>query len=1082
MFTGGAGTTPPDSKASAALSATTSSATQPETTFRHSTVKRRSIPVRQGHNNSNSESESSCSRIRSRSPQRIRSRKAGSRHTTRTSHSRSATTGTQRKAESSSGRRTIPEKFREVHLKCRDYMAKGQYEKASKAIIDLKREHPWESTKKFGDKHRFSEEDKKSLLELNNMLVVLVIIAKYHQSTPAPKTTRKDLRKDDLTIIKQSMKAPDKWERDLPEDYVNTDWGDIRKSVIFVENHLLNDALHPDTSDKAFTDRLKAAHRYLLWSLNSQVLKNNVHSQWLGCYIKVCRQLLEKDHLSRESAEGQRARKVVELVDRIKSAGNIQKAFRLLKEQHSAALREGFSQDAAVIMACGARVLSEAWLHDRKLNPEEDLIRQHNNMLFYGWTLLAFGPRSYRNDLHNIEQARKVSKHLVSLGQLGFSASQHPEIMRKFTKELINEKNFQLHTAKREISPGLGKYCGTILERNWLRFLEFRAAGDYRQAKSCLNELPNYAKGSHPDNLIDLAYVDCYLQAGQKDKALDKLDGIKTDVGTYAHLEKARLYFAAGQPAGALDLIKNARDSRLNDIFQLAYNQLEDQIISPDRSRRFSSDSSDSSDNDSSDSEQASGHSRKRRATSSDTDSEHTRIKKPRVDDSSAPVSRTDHPVDVPGGPEIDSASVTATPQINVNTVSTQVDTGELLDTKAIQSEMLRSSEALKELQETYSQLTTTHTQVQEELSQLQSKQVQLTTEINTLNTERETLKQRLSHTSKKLKMSQKKYIKLSDQYKSLKTETTRYHEQSRSARQKLNEQIAILTSKQSVHKPATQPESEPYTEMKQRLETELSNSAAQLKQHLQAVQKFKNTEAEQSQKICTLEEQITDLQTKNAEATGEEERLKNRYQQDTDSLRKEIRGRKRRFSKLEEEHYELQKKHESTISTLEKQCEELRENAKVSDESRLKTEQENEKLLVQNSASNLKLLGLKTQNQQLTTQLQSTREQAAQQQKLAQQEQQTLKDQIDQFETKAADQQQQILALEDENSALQEQLQPLKDEFNTLQQRHQNLTDEMTQKTGQLEEKSQKAQAANWALQLTKAELEAKNRGSFEF
>ena len=133
-------------------------------------------------------------------------------------------------------------------------MRAHNFEEANYAI--KKMPYNWDSARGFGEKYQFPPEELKKLLELDDMMMALVIIAKYHQPEPTEASGKAPVQAEKLT-------TPEKWDTPLPSRYTELDWNDFRKSVIFADNYLLNEDMHYLSEDsEAMTDRVKAAHRH----------------------------------------------------------------------------------------------------------------------------------------------------------------------------------------------------------------------------------------------------------------------------------------------------------------------------------------------------------------------------------------------------------------------------------------------------------------------------------------------------------------------------------------------------------------------------------------------------------------------------------------------------------------------------------------------------------------------------------------------------------------------------------------------------------------------------------------------------
>ena len=546
-------------------------------TFRRSKVKKKGLrerPLSRRISESDSEQETSHARSRSRSPHRLRTRK---------SHSpRPQLKETRDKPKVLSPREIIHREISDAWRDCRSCIRSRDFEGARKITKAIMAKHGWHSARMFGEEHRFPPDAMRKLLELDDMMMALVIIAKHHQpgyekSFPKGKKPKKTDK-----LEEKPLQAPDTWNTALRKEYESLDWNDFRKSVIFVDCYLLNDDMHIYSGPAEKLDRTRAAHRHLMWSLNSRVLKNSAHPQWLDCYTKVCEQLPELDSAFAESPEGKQAIIIAELVARIRSAPNVTAAFDELKKYHQQLIRQNFNGQATLALACASRALSVRWLHDRQLTDLEDPIRQQNNTFFYGSTLLAFGPRCYRDAVHwdrGRKEFEQFTQHIVSLGRLGIPIQLHQQVMRSFTLEFLQEKNFADDLkVQRGLAKHLSNHCGIFLDSAWLVAMEAINNRDFDTARGKLDYLAKEARSKAEKDVVNLTEAYRCLCQKRPERAREYLQELSPPDGYYLNLETARLLHEAGNSERALRLIKGSLGIA-GIIAQIPYIQLQRKIL-----------------------------------------------------------------------------------------------------------------------------------------------------------------------------------------------------------------------------------------------------------------------------------------------------------------------------------------------------------------------------------------------------------------------------------------------------------------------------------------------------------------------
>lgn len=565
MSTGGIGSPPPRGSSSTQQPSDTSGVQTPKEPTRPATFRRRKTKKEgiRGHqsrrvSDSDSDQEPSRARSRSRSPHRSRLKKSSAQD--------SRLQRTRHEPHISSANKEVIENISNAWNSCRLCMLATYFEEADGVIKQMP--HKWDSAKNFGEKHQFPPEELKKLLELDDMKMALAIIAEHHQP--------KAVSAPDKAKI---PRAPKTWDTPLPINYTKLDWKDFRKSVIFADNYLLNDEMHrPDEDEATKVDRVKAAHRHLKWSLNSRVLKNTIQPQWLDCYTRVCNQLPTLDSGFAQSKEGQQAAVITYLVERIRSAPNIESAFDELKKYHQTFIEQDFDRHSALTLACASRAFSVKWLHNRKHNELEDSLRQQNNIFYYGSTLLAFGPRGYRDTIHQEMELKQFTLNLVSLGRLGIPMKLHHQVMRSFTREFLQEKNFaQDQRVQKTLANHLSNHCGVFLDYSWLEAMEAIDNRDFDTARAKIIAMEKQARSNAEHDVVSLTMAYQYLCENKPKQAREHLQKLTPPDGSYLNLETARLLHEAGYSDQALKMVEGPI-GRVGIIAQIPFRQLRSQI------------------------------------------------------------------------------------------------------------------------------------------------------------------------------------------------------------------------------------------------------------------------------------------------------------------------------------------------------------------------------------------------------------------------------------------------------------------------------------------------------------------------
>ncbi len=573
MFTGKIGSAPHTGGSSTQHPTDRSPEGRPQgARVRHSEVGHHNISAgRPSVRSPDREREFQHSRSQPRSPQRASSRKTLERYTSsRQAPRQEITLGEAHK---------IIQQISHVHAQCCLHMRSQNFAKACQTINEM-------GLTLNGARHLIRNytvrgEDAKKLLELDEIMMALVMIAKYHQpsTTQESETVKKSSKDYGFASLTKHIEAPVKWQVNLPRDYETLDWSDFRRAVIFADSYLLNESMHFSFSKEAVTDRLKAARDYLIWALDSRALKNTSQPQWLDCYTKICDQLFKIDPEFAASEEGQKAKKLVELVNKLHSTHGIEQACAVLKEHHEMFIRKDFSQDAALIMACGARAMNTKQFdgYDRSKS-----VRQQQNILYYGWSMLAFGPRCYRDSVDNKAGVTEFVQSLISFGRLGIPMKLHQKIIREFTLDLINEQNFNPADVRDQVSECLSKHCAIMMDTLWLKAMDTINNGHLEEAERCLKELsaPNRRLTKFELEVVDLTQAWCYLQDNRFSMVVKRLNKRQFHPGTISHLKAARLYLSAGDVKAAKKLVAEATHFRppLNSIVKLSYHQLKEQI------------------------------------------------------------------------------------------------------------------------------------------------------------------------------------------------------------------------------------------------------------------------------------------------------------------------------------------------------------------------------------------------------------------------------------------------------------------------------------------------------------------------
>ena len=423
----------------------------------------------------------------------------------------------------------------------------------------------WESARKFAEKHSFDETAKKKLLVLDNMKASLKLIQKYH-------TEHMEGEGETQHLL---------WKRELPRNYDRLSWSLFRASVTFVNHFLLNSEMHLSNDRESRLDRLHAAREHLDWTQRSRVLPYALHSLWLDNYQKLCSELKQDDTEFIKSKKGTRYRQVAQLSKDIEQADDVEKAFDIVKKHYQWIAARGFEKDDAMTLAVASRVLSKKWLHDRTRNTVEEHIWVSNNTLYYGASLLAFGPRCHR--LKRGEQPDALVRGLKSLGQMAVPVSAHSRAMGDIIKDIIDERDFMPYLDM--LNEALSVNCCVLADprRSYQWLLTELAQGTFRDINRRLEGVSNELSHIPEHNNVALLIKahGCLLQSEspsgnyKKRDALFYLDRIKTSPGSSIHLQKTLLMAKGGRKDKALPMAHDAlRDPSLNSIRRMSYEQL----------------------------------------------------------------------------------------------------------------------------------------------------------------------------------------------------------------------------------------------------------------------------------------------------------------------------------------------------------------------------------------------------------------------------------------------------------------------------------------------------------------------------
>ncbi|MET4696759.1 hypothetical protein [Endozoicomonas lisbonensis] len=465
--------------------------------------------------------------------------------------------------------RDISSQIRNVYAACSEDMRSHKFDQARKKLDEMAEtlKLTWRHLPFFIKKHELSDEDKKMLQKLGYIDTSLKMIRIYHPSGTETKSTQGD---STPTI---------KWQTDLSANVLNPELKDCSDTLIFVDYFLLNDELHSDQSEEAALDRLNAARNYLLWTRNSRMIANSIHKRWLDCYEKVCSQLILKDPEFAKSPEGQHAKKIVQITVAVSSAENPEQALKILKQQHKRFLIQGVTPEAVEIMCCGCRAMNEKWRHHPHYKKGSDSVEKQGNTLFYGYDLLLFGFRCRRPIIqgHQSDILNVLAGNIIYLKELGMLAQPYPPVVTDFINEVVTELSpgNVPYEVRKELERIFAERCGILLRRDWLDAVDAVHKGDTEQAKKLVGQTGVY-RYERPALMLLRGWI--HLREGHSKGAVECLKKFREfDIRTNAHLEAARLYFAAGDPDSASQIIDEAR-GKVHIIRQMAYDQLSEQI------------------------------------------------------------------------------------------------------------------------------------------------------------------------------------------------------------------------------------------------------------------------------------------------------------------------------------------------------------------------------------------------------------------------------------------------------------------------------------------------------------------------
>ena len=462
-------------------------------------------------------------------------------------------------------------KIRKYHDKCYEHMRSFSFEDAQKTINEMERELKldWCNVKDLTRRHRITTLYNEKIYKINDIRKLLSVIAKF-----PPK-----LVEDGNESSGENKVHRVQWQRDLPEDYSSLDLELLCNSISFVQHYLLNKDLHNDQSDAAVIDRLKAARNHLIWIQNSRSLKLSFHYTWLECYSKTCSQLIEKDPGFAESAEGQQAKKIVELSNAVSRTRSPGEALDILKKQHVEFLREGVTRETALVMGCGVSALSDRWKNDSRYKVGKHSIALQKNSFFYGYGLLIFGFKWHRETLQkgNQEAISKMTGNIHSLGKLSIPALPRHQAMRDFAEEVISELSSPIITPKTKsvASEYLAKCCSILLQDGWRDAMTAIDEGEFKAARKNLKGLGKLSQYEQP--VADVLMGWCYFKEGRPKKATQWLKSCsKAGIDCSSYFEAIRLHLDLGDEAQATSMIDDASE-HLHDIRRLAFEELKKQ-------------------------------------------------------------------------------------------------------------------------------------------------------------------------------------------------------------------------------------------------------------------------------------------------------------------------------------------------------------------------------------------------------------------------------------------------------------------------------------------------------------------------
>ena len=246
-------------------------------------------------------------------------------------------------------------------------------------------------------KNDFTKDEEQQLDQLCDISSALQFIGTYHST------------------FEQSAR----WISDLPENYKSHNFPrhDLTKCMMFIQAYLLNPIFA--TGNKQDEERqILAAHKHLIWLLDSQQLDVTLHPMWLDNYLNVCKKMSLIDPSCMKQSEQKFFEASQTTMENMKEAMNGEQAMNILDEHIDWLREQGFSRYSLISMACCAEAFDKQYIEQKDENAQ---LENLSNTYFYAGTLMSLG-------CHNV-LFRSLCSTLENIKSLNISLKDYPELL-----------------------------------------------------------------------------------------------------------------------------------------------------------------------------------------------------------------------------------------------------------------------------------------------------------------------------------------------------------------------------------------------------------------------------------------------------------------------------------------------------------------------------------------------------------------------------------------------------------------------------------------------------------------------------